>query len=30
MLAPPRGFSQLTASFFAWRLPGILLGPFFA
>jgi hypothetical protein len=30
MLAPPRGFSQLTASFFAWRLLGILRGPSFA
>ena len=28
-LAPPRGFSQLSASFVVWQLPGILLGPFF-
>ena len=28
-LAPPRSFSQLSASFFVWQLPGILRGPFF-
>ena len=28
-LAPPRGFSQLSASFVVWQLPGILRGPFF-
>ena len=29
-LAPPHGFSQLSASFLAWRLLGILHGPLFA
>ena len=28
-LAPPRSFSQLSASFVVWQLPGILRGPFF-
>ena len=28
-LAPPHGFSQLSASFLAWRLPGILHEPVF-
>ena len=28
-LAPPHGFSQLSASFFAWQLLGILHGPLF-
>ena len=29
VLAPPRGLSQLVASFFAWQLLGILRGPLF-
>lgn len=29
VLAPPRGLSQLIASFFAWQLLGILRGPLF-
>ena len=29
VLAPPRGFSQLVTSFFAWQLLGILRGPLF-
>ena len=28
MSAPPPGFSQLTASFLAWQLLGILRGPY--